>query len=148
MDQRRKEARMSLAETEAKIGKHVGNIVKLGKAETGDKAKAAFLKDVVATLKQAKTFEKTQTALNRRIKEAKALSDDIASYRKDWDAFVKNANQLAQHTDRLRYEGKGLLPDRERPAPRWIVRYAGGVSLTRLGQPAAPFPAGLANGRV
>lgn len=92
---------------EAKVAKHVANIAKLGKPETGDKRKAAFLKEVVAILKEAKAFERTQAELNKRIKEAKALSGDLASYRKQWDAFCKEATKVAQDGEKVGSDTKG-----------------------------------------
>lgn len=101
------ERAVSLADTEAKIQKHVANIVKLGKTELADKQKAAFLKGTSDILKEAKTFEKKQSDLNKRIKEAKSLQGDVDSYKKEWSAFIKEATTLAATQNKISADTKG-----------------------------------------
>ncbi len=97
---------MSLADTEAKIQKHLANIVKLGKSELSDKQKASFVKGTADLLKEAKTFEKKQADLNKRIKEAKSLQSELDSYKKEWSAFIKEATTLASAQSKISADTK------------------------------------------
>lgn len=92
---------MSLDGNISNIEKRLAAVAKLGKAETGDKVKAAWIKDVVDVTKQAKTFNKKHDDLNKKIADAKKLASEIASYRKDYGTFIQQASKLASQSGKI-----------------------------------------------
>lgn len=91
----------------ANTEKRLAAIAKLGKSETGDKTKAAWMKEVVGILKEAKTFEKKHDDLNKKIADAKSLTKEIENYRKDYGSFIKEAVKLAQQSGKIGPDTKG-----------------------------------------
>lgn len=91
---------MSLSDTISNVEKRVATIVKLGKSETDDKKKVAYLKEVASTIKTAKEMDKKKTELNKKIKEAKTLAKEIENFRKEWGTFVKDAAALGARSNK------------------------------------------------
>lgn len=79
----------------AEIEKNKASITKLGKAQTGDKTKAAALSDLNGILKEVKDFQKTKDDLDKCIKEIVKLDTDIKDYNTGYDAMFSDAKKLA-----------------------------------------------------
>ena len=96
-----------MANVEAEITKHLTAIMKLGKSETDDKAKAALLKSVGENLKEFKIFEKRKADLNKRIKEAKSLTKDIETFIKEHTVYINESVKLSQKVNAVKPDTKG-----------------------------------------
>ena len=118
-----------MAETKevvAEIEKNRANITKLGKSQTGDKDKAAALKDLEGILREAKGFQKTKDDLDKCIKELAKLDDDIKDYNTGYNAMFKDARTLADKFNKF-------TPDTKEKDFSKIA-----VALLKLGDTARP----------
>lgn len=98
---------MSLDDRVKNIEKFRGNIQKLGKAETADKAKADAMKEVDQLLKDVKPLAKTRADLEKRIKDAKKLADDVKKFRDDFSKFISGATKTATKVNNCKPDTKG-----------------------------------------
>jgi len=98
---------MDLDERVKNIEKFKGNIEKLGKSETADKAKADALKDVDELLKDVKPLAKTRADLEKRIKDAQKLANDVKKFRDDFTKFINEATKTATKVNNCKPDTKG-----------------------------------------
>lgn len=98
---------MELNEVEGQLDKLVANISKVAKTELADKTKAAAMKELSATLKQMKTYAKTRTDLQKRLKEAKSLASDVKKFRSEYSKWVDETAKLATKFSKLNPDTKG-----------------------------------------
>lgn len=98
---------MELDEIEKQVEKLKGNILKLGKSETGDKNKSAALKALDDILKQMKAFQKTKSKLDNDIKEVKKLATEVKKFKTDYSKFVDDANKVGTQFNKCNPDTKG-----------------------------------------
>jgi hypothetical protein len=97
---------VELDEVEKQVEKLRGNILKLGKSETGDKNKSSALKALDGILKQMKTFQQTKSKLDKGIKEATKLVTEIKKFKTEYSKFVQDANKVGTQLNNCKPDTK------------------------------------------